>query len=80
MTHTQPDKVFGRHNGDVATDSYNRYKEDVQLMREAGVSIPSREVNRNLYLIKMIIIELIDFWSALYIQYNLFQSFKRFFL
>lgn len=37
MTHTIPERVWGSHNGDVATDSYYRYKEDVQLLRNASM-------------------------------------------
>lgn len=36
-THAFPEKISDGQNGDVATDSYNRYKEDVQLLRDAGV-------------------------------------------
>ncbi len=32
-----PGKVAFGHTGDVATDQYHRYQEDVQLMRELGV-------------------------------------------
>lgn len=37
MTHKYPDRVFERHNGDVAADSYHKYKEDVQMIKNAGV-------------------------------------------
>lgn len=37
--HRYPEKVTGRANGDVATDSYHKYKEDVQLLRNAGVRL-----------------------------------------
>ena len=36
FSHT-PGKVFGNHNGDVATDSYHRYAEDTQLLKNLGV-------------------------------------------
>ncbi len=36
FSHT-PGRVFGGHTGDVATDHYHRYQEDVALMRELGV-------------------------------------------
>lgn len=39
MARRQPDRVFGGHNGDVAADSYHKYKEDVQMIKRAGVSI-----------------------------------------
>lgn len=38
ITHTNPDFVVNRDNGDVACDSYHKYKEDVQLMKELGVN------------------------------------------
>ncbi|MBB6636016.1 GH1 family beta-glucosidase [Cohnella thailandensis] len=37
FSHT-PGKVKNGDNGDVACDSYHRYKEDVQLLKELGVS------------------------------------------
>jgi beta-glucosidase len=37
FSHT-PGKVFGNNNGDVATDSYHRYAEDAQLLKNLGVS------------------------------------------
>jgi len=36
MTHTRPDKVRNKDNGDVACDSYHKYKEDVQLIKYIG--------------------------------------------
>ncbi|WP_026675150.1 GH1 family beta-glucosidase [Alkalihalobacterium bogoriense] len=33
-----PGKVYGGDTGDVACDSYHRYKEDIQLMKELGVT------------------------------------------
>jgi beta-glucosidase len=36
FSHT-PGKVFGNQNGDVATDSYHRYAEDTQLLKNLGV-------------------------------------------
>lgn len=41
MTHTQPDKVRNKDNGDIACDSYHKYKEDVQLIKDIGVRIHS---------------------------------------
>lgn len=32
-----PGKVINGHNGDVACDQYNRYKEDIKLMKQAGI-------------------------------------------
>ena len=32
-----PGKVFGGHTGDVADDSYHRYREDTQLLKNLGV-------------------------------------------
>jgi beta-glucosidase len=37
FSHT-PGKVFGGDTGDVATDSYHRYAEDAQLLKNLGVS------------------------------------------
>ncbi|MGG7516798.1 GH1 family beta-glucosidase [Allorhizobium undicola] len=33
-----PGRVFGRDNGDMACDHYNRWEEDLDLMKEMGVS------------------------------------------
>ncbi|KAJ9177253.1 hypothetical protein P3X46_012490 [Hevea brasiliensis] len=38
FTHRYPDKIIDRSNGDVAVDSYHRYKEDVQIMKEMGLN------------------------------------------
>ncbi|CAG7719799.1 unnamed protein product [Allacma fusca] len=37
LVHTNPGSVKDLGNGDVACDSYNKYKEDVQLLKEAGI-------------------------------------------
>src|SRR5690348_15472957 len=37
FSHT-PGRVFGNENGDVATDSYHRFAEDTQLLKNLGVS------------------------------------------
>ena len=37
FTH-EPDRIYGRHNADVACDHYNKYKEDIALMRELGIN------------------------------------------
>ncbi|XP_068647342.1 beta-glucosidase 12-like [Aristolochia californica] len=36
-THRYPERIKDRSNGDVAVDSYHRYKEDVRLMKEMGL-------------------------------------------
>ncbi|KAK4878055.1 hypothetical protein RN001_010561 [Aquatica leii] len=36
FVHTRPDKIVDRSTGDVACDSYNKYKSDVELMKNAG--------------------------------------------
>ena len=33
-----PGRVYGRHNGDVACDHYHRWEEDLDLIKEMGVS------------------------------------------
>jgi beta-glucosidase len=38
FSHT-PGKVFHNENGDVADDSYHRYKEDVQLLKALGAKV-----------------------------------------
>lgn len=37
LTHVYSEKIFDRSNGDVACNSYELYKEDVQLLKEANV-------------------------------------------
>ncbi|KAJ0961713.1 hypothetical protein J5N97_000032 [Dioscorea zingiberensis] len=37
FTHLHPEKISDRSNGDVAIDSYHRYKEDVKIMKEMGL-------------------------------------------
>ncbi|MFF8383248.1 GH1 family beta-glucosidase [Streptomyces kanasensis] len=37
FSHT-PGKVFGGHTGDVAVDHYHRFRDDVRLMRELGLT------------------------------------------
>ncbi|XP_021728899.1 beta-glucosidase 24-like isoform X2 [Chenopodium quinoa] len=37
-THKFPDKIADGKNGDKAVDSYHRYKEDVKIMKEMGLS------------------------------------------
>jgi beta-glucosidase/6-phospho-beta-glucosidase/beta-galactosidase len=36
-THEHPDWVADNSNGDIACDSYHKYKEDVQLLKDLGV-------------------------------------------
>ncbi|XP_015875970.3 beta-glucosidase 13 [Ziziphus jujuba] len=36
-THRHPEKIKDGSNGDVAVDSYHRYKEDVRIMKEMGL-------------------------------------------
>ncbi|KAK4253658.1 hypothetical protein QN277_010305 [Acacia crassicarpa] len=36
FTHTYPERIADHSNGDVATDSYHRYKEDVAIMKDIG--------------------------------------------
>ncbi|XP_020249970.1 beta-glucosidase 12-like [Asparagus officinalis] len=36
-THNHPEKIADRSNGDIADDSYHRYKEDVNIMKEMGM-------------------------------------------
>lgn len=38
LTHSQPEVIYDRSNGDVAADSYTLYKEDVQALKRIGVS------------------------------------------
>ncbi|KAM0941498.1 putative beta-glucosidase [Dioscorea sansibarensis] len=37
FTHMHPEKIANGDNGDVAIDSYHRYKEDVKIMKEMGL-------------------------------------------
>ncbi|KAI4468950.1 glycosyl hydrolase [Holotrichia oblita] len=37
MTHTNPYSILDKSNGDIACDSYNKIKEDVQLLKNLGV-------------------------------------------
>lgn len=37
MTHDHPERIRDGKTGDVASDSYHKYKEDVQLLVAAGV-------------------------------------------
>ncbi len=33
----EPGRVYEGHTGDVACDSYHRYKEDIAIMKELGI-------------------------------------------
>lgn len=37
MTHTKPDLIVNRANGDIACDSYHKYEEDIKMMENLGV-------------------------------------------
>ncbi|XP_048504898.1 myrosinase 1-like isoform X1 [Athalia rosae] len=37
LTHTKPESVIGKHNGDIACDSYHKYKEDIKCAKDLGV-------------------------------------------
>ncbi|PSN50000.1 Myrosinase 1 [Blattella germanica] len=39
MVHDHPEYIKDRSNGDVAANSYFKYKEDIQLMKQLGVTI-----------------------------------------
>uniref|UniRef100_A0A224XNE6 beta-glucosidase n=1 Tax=Panstrongylus lignarius TaxID=156445 RepID=A0A224XNE6_9HEMI len=36
IVHTDPSFIYNKENGDVASDSYHKYKEDVQLLKYIG--------------------------------------------
>lgn len=38
LTHTTPDYIVNRDNGDIACDSYHKYEEDVKILKDLGVS------------------------------------------
>lgn len=38
LTHNKPEKVVDKANGDVACNSFEKYKEDVKLIKYIGVS------------------------------------------
>ena len=39
MTHTKPNKVKNKHNGDVACDFYHRYHDDIPLIKEMNFQV-----------------------------------------
>ncbi|XP_016842778.1 myrosinase 1-like [Nasonia vitripennis] len=38
FVHTRPEKIADRSTGDIACDSYHKYKEDIQLMKDIGIN------------------------------------------
>lgn len=38
IVHTRPSYIKDGSNGDVACDSYHKYKEDIRLLKELGVT------------------------------------------
>jgi beta-glucosidase len=38
FTHKHPERIADRSNGDIAADSYHRYKEDVKALKDMGVN------------------------------------------
>jgi len=38
MCHTDPGSILNEHNGDVAADSYNNFRDDVAACKETGVT------------------------------------------
>lgn len=39
LTHSNPDSIFDRSNGDVGADSYHKFPADIKAMKEVGVSV-----------------------------------------
>ena len=37
-THEHPEKIADRSNGDIAANSYYKYKEDIRAIKEMGVN------------------------------------------
>ena len=61
FTHRDPSPIFDKSTGDVACDSYHKYKEDVQLLKNIGVSFAifstiffRRKVNMNAEMIMVV--------------------------
>jgi len=38
ITHSRPDYIKNKDNGDIACDSYHKLEEDVRILKELGVS------------------------------------------
>ena len=39
FTHTDHSRIYDGSDGDIACDSYHRYEEDIQLLKNMGVSV-----------------------------------------
>lgn len=39
FTHEHPENILDGSNGDVSTDSYHKYKEDVKILKNLGVDV-----------------------------------------
>lgn len=44
FTHSQPERIKDRSNGDSAANSYEFYEDDVEAVKSLGVRIHSREM------------------------------------
>jgi beta-glucosidase/6-phospho-beta-glucosidase/beta-galactosidase len=49
LTHDHSELIADKSNGDIACDSYHKYKDDVQLLKDLGVSILALQDGSNLY-------------------------------
>ncbi|KAK7571116.1 hypothetical protein V9T40_014720 [Parthenolecanium corni] len=45
LTHNHPELIDGRSNGDIACDSYHKYKEDVALLKDIGFDMYRFSIN-----------------------------------